>query len=209
MGLRGREKGKLVLNNDLPNVKEGLAVGPFVDDLHEFPVEAFDVFFLVDSQLGFLCHLGDNPCLRLNLFQRLGEIVSAKTVGFLGLLLEHEDTENGGDLLGGEVVEKPVEQKLTEHQLVARADFTGNPCLQLDDLCFVDEPESTEHSLAALELVQLHNGHCIVDFLLRLLDLSAQFHLFGVLLVQLRQPWRIVQRIGKQTGFKNFDFLSF
>lgn len=110
-------------------------------------------------------------------------------------------------MLGSHVIEETVEKKFAEHQLIATADFTGNPGLKLDNFRFVDKPKSTEHSLATLELLELHGGHGFLKLILDLLDLRPQLHLLGVLFIQLRQPWRVVQGVRKKTGFENLDFL--
>lgn len=207
MGLSGTVGDGGGDTQNLPNFKERFAVGPLVNDFHKFPVETVHIFVLVYRQLRFLGDLGDGAGLILDFPEGFGKFVPCQGGGLLRLLLKHEHTDNRCDLFRRKVVEETVEQKLTEHQLITRTYFTRHTCLQLNDIRFVEESESTEHPSATLQLFKLHDGHGVLNLILGVLDLITQLHLLGVLLIQLWQPWRIMQGVRKETGFENFNFL--
>lgn len=123
------------------------------------------------------------------------------------LLIEDEATEQRSHLLRRQIVKDTVEDHLGQQQLISRADLARDTTLLLDDIIVGGEAESTERTLAVLELVEVHDRVRGLDLLLDGADLSLESLLGRVLLVEGGEVGVRVQRVGHEAGFENLDFL--
>lgn len=123
------------------------------------------------------------------------------------LLIEHEATEQGRALLRREVVEHAVEDHLRKKQLVARTNLARHTSLLLDDVLGRREAQSSERTLAALELVEVHDAVRRLNLLLDGANLGLDFLLRGVLVVESGELGVVMEGVGEEAGFEDLDFL--
>lgn len=123
------------------------------------------------------------------------------------LLIEHEATEQGRALLRREVVEHAVEDHLRKKQLVARTNLARHTSLLLDDVLGRREAQSSKRTLAALELVEVHDAVRRLNLLLDGANLGLDFLLRGVLVVESGELGVVMEGVGEEAGFEDLDFL--
>lgn len=111
-------------------------------------------------------------------------------------------------MLGSQIVEDTIEDHLSKEELISRADFTRYSTLLLDDVFAGGEPESTKSPLATFEFVEMHDAVGGLDLLLHCSNVGLNELLGGVLVVQGGKLGVVVERVGKKSGFENFNFLG-
>lgn len=128
------------------DILEAHASRPLVHHFHEAKART------ADKVVGVVCGLDDLQA-SLYVVDFFGDGDDGITAAFkvtcqgwfaLGLLLEYEGGEQGGDFSGLEIREDIVQDELCEDEFVARVDFAGDFAFELDAGCVVDEAEFLE-----------------------------------------------------------------
>lgn len=111
------------------------------------------------------------------------------------LFVKDETTQQGGALLGSQVIEDTSEDHFRQQQLVSRTDLARDPSFLFDDSIVRRESQPPQCTRTVPQFVEVHDRVSSLNLLLRRADLEFEGLFRTVLVVEGREVRVRVKRV--------------